>query len=236
MLTTRRVKRFIIISLVILVGLIFYNKWALQKTDESLLKEKYDSIHISINTLADAVDHNAMTGGRRNGEFIINSVESLDKLYQVYAEAYRRDEAGLKLISHRYYETSIFEPFTFPAFVEELALGKQQGDITIGYTPVGQSYRELHIYYRWIPSFDLEMEEQYLVIAGVSKYSVVTKIPFYMSGGLWVMSFIFLVFIMINMVMLVLLGDIWGNRKGGKYRKCSTPTTSGTSSSEQSSV
>ena len=152
-------KYLLLIPVIILVLGAFYNREIMRDFNAALLSEKYISIQHSIDMLG-------------VGDNIVRAVEYLDRLPQVYAEVYKNYE----LISKRTYETSIFTPFAYPEFLTAIET-QESGYLVIDYIPDDQTQRGLHIYFRWIG--------EYLVVAGVSQYSIVTDIPVMVSVGLW---------------------------------------------------
>jgi len=164
-----RWKYLLLLPLILLVFNALYYQHVIHKINETLLNEKYITTIEAVDMLSAAIETTEQTCK----ESIINAVEYLDGLYQVYAAAY---DGKLVLITSRHFETSVFEPTDYPEFMEQIKVQKR-GNIVIGYTPEDQEYRYLHLYYRWI--------REYLVIAGVSKYSIVTGIPLLISIGAW---------------------------------------------------
>ena len=162
-------KYLILIPLIILISTAFYHRNATKQINATLLSEKCISVQHTVDMLA-------ASQVAANEDNIKSAVEYLDKLFQIYAEAYKVSGDEYVLISERYFETSIFVPFHYPEFVNAITK-HESGNLVIGYTPEEQIYRDLHIYFRWI--------NQYLVIAGVSQYSIVSDIPVIVSTGQW---------------------------------------------------
>jgi hypothetical protein len=147
---------------------------------------------------------------------IQNSMEFLDRLYQVYGSAYKIADGQLVLITERFYETSPFEPLEFPEFWDAI-FTQESGSLIIGYTPEGQDYRDLHLYFRWMPLY-FPADERYLVIAGVSKDSITSTLALWVSIGQWVsMAITFLINAWL-ITLLARLGYIYEERDGDKWR------------------
>jgi hypothetical protein len=181
---TGRRKYLLLVPIIFLVANAFYFAHATREIENAMLHEKLVEIINATNGLAAAVEGNPDRLWTDHELNIKNSVEFFDNLYQIYGGAYRCTDNGLELVTYRAYETSPFEPLDYPEFVEAIN-NNASGNITINYAPEEQEYRDLHLYYRWMPLYS-PPNERYLVITGVSKYSIVTKIPHWVSAGQWV--------------------------------------------------
>ena len=116
---------------------------------------------------------------------IRDAVEYLDNLPQIYAAAFKVVCDEHVLFTERFAESSPFKPFDYPDF--EAAITSQVFDhIVINYTPEGQLNRDLHVYFRWMPLYS-GSGEQYLVVVGVSKYSIVSNAYIWLSAGMWIL-------------------------------------------------
>ena len=180
-----RTKRYLILlpAVFLLANAMFF-QYATRKIKETMLQEKIVEITDAVDALAAAVDANPDRIWYEHELNIIGSAEYLDSRYQVFCGAYKPIDGELVLITERFYETSIFEPLDYPDFTE--AIHRQEsGSLIIGYAPENQTYRELHLYFRWMPLYSAA-GERYLVVAGVSLYSIVTQIPTWISAGQWV--------------------------------------------------
>ena len=144
------------------------------------------------------------------------SVEYLDNVYQVYAAAYKQVNGKLYLFTKRNFATSILDPMSYPGFVEAIR-SRNSGYYVIGYTPDNQTYRDMHLYFRWMPLY-ADADKRYLVVSGVSRYSVVTQIPIWVSIGQWVSMAVLFALEVWLVIQIKLLGHIWGMRSGEKLR------------------
>ena len=194
----------------------FYFQYATEEIQKAMLKQKLLEVTDATNMLAAAVEGNEERFWLDHELNIKNSAEFLDKLYQIYGAAYKQTDNGLELITDRSYETSPFEPLEYPEFVEAVT-GSERGNLIINYAPENQDYRDLHIYFRWMPLYSPE-NERFLVIAGVSKYSIITKISTLVSVGQWVNTLITFLLNMVLIIMLARLGYIYDQRTGDKWR------------------
>jgi len=177
-------KRYLfLLPVVILLLNVLVGQYAFRKTETTMLKEKLIEVTNSIDVLAAGIESDTERPWYEHEQRIIGSVEFLDGLYQVYGGAYKMAGGELTLITARTYETSAIEPMEYPEFAETVYCEKAGGYI-IGYTPEKQTYRELHLYFRWIP-INNTPGEQFLVVGGVSKYSIVSQISIWVYIGQW---------------------------------------------------
>ena len=171
---TRRLPRLLFPALYVLLY-VLYMLYSSGNTQAVLLREKAVEIQHSIDMLAAGVDGAQGLSRHERERLVCDQVEHLDGLYQVYAGAFARFDGAYGLITERVYETSPFEPFDFAQFVEAVTLN-DYGFMMIHYAPEDQGARDLHVYYRWMPSH-APREERLLVVGGVSKYSIVSQAP-----------------------------------------------------------
>jgi hypothetical protein len=181
-----------------------------------MLREKYLEVLHAADMLAAAVEANPQREWIDHERNIIDSIEYLDRLYQVYAAAYKPTDGGLALLTNRYYETTPLEPIDYTIFMEAI-FAQESGDLVIGFAPENQPYLDVHLYYRWMPRYS-PAGERYLVVTGVTERSIVSKIPLWVSTGQWAgMAVTFTLNIWL-VVLLTRLGYIYEQRKGDKWR------------------
>ena len=185
-----------------------------RKIKSVMLNEKYLEIVSMIDMLAAAVEANKTLSGPEHEAGVVKAMEHVDQLYQVYAAVYRFNNGKLELITHRNFETSIFEPMDFTEFAEMID-EQGAGKLVIGYTPEHQAHRELHLYFRWTPLY-LSHEERFLLIAGVSEHSILTPIPLWIAVGQWASMFITFALTTWVIILAVRLGHVYKQRSGGE--------------------
>ena len=100
----------------------------------------------------------------------------------------------------------------------QAVFSNDQGKIIIGDTPENQKYRDVYLYYRWMPFYSFA-GERYLVVTGVSYYSVVSTIPLWVSVGQWVSTVITFALNTWLILLIVRLGSIYEQRTGEKWRR-----------------
>ena len=216
---TQNQKHYRLLPLLPILFLIFnalYFSAVTKETSRVLLEEKYLEVVTAVDMLAAAVEADHEPNWADYGQSTIRSVEYLDRQFQVYAAAFSSDGENFQLLTNRFYETSPFEPFDYPEF-NALIHRKESGSIVIGYTPEKQDYRELHIYFRWLPVC-YEPEERYLVVAGVSKYSVTVAISDWVTVGQITSMAVTFILNVTLVLLLARLGHIYGLRKGDPWR------------------
>ena len=158
---------------------------SVRKIYEILLDEKHKQIVNFVELLTKNVDGDAKRGREGYVATIREQTEYIDRMLQIYAAAYRLQGDKLILITDRHFETSAFEPLDFPGLVEAVTRpGADKGGFVAGYMPEGQGYRELRLYYRWMPTVP-DVSERYLVLAGVSEYSIASEMALRFSVGQW---------------------------------------------------
>jgi len=216
-LTNKWGKFLVLVPVLFLALNAFYFMHASKEIQNALLREKYDETINFVEMLSSAVEANTERVWSDHEQNIINSVEYADKLYQIYAGAYKLVDDNLILINECFYETSPFEPFDFVEFTDA-AMTQESGSLIIGYTPENQKYRELNLYFKWMPLYS-PPNERYLVIAGVSKYSVTSAVPLWVSMGQLVNMGVTFIINTWLILLLVRLGYIYEDRKGEKWRK-----------------
>ena len=176
------VRRYAILAIfILLIGAVLIVSKVLQ---DAFLREIVITTTTTVDMLAAAVEAEPGRPWYDHEFNIRDGVEVLDNVPQVYAAAFKVVDGEHVLFTERFTESSPFEPFDYPEF-ESLIAEQDYGAVVINYTPEGQSARDLHVYFRWMPLYSRD-GEQYLVVAGVSKYSIVSKAYIWISVVLWV--------------------------------------------------
>jgi len=152
-------------------------------TQNLLLREKFVAIH----NMVDAIEASVNVESEADVETLLvhslSSVAYIDGLPYVYAAAFTVQDDNLLLLSERDNATD-FNPLEYADFINATS-NNHVGELVIGFTPEGLPYRDLLMYYKWMPT-----ELPYLIVIGVSKYSVTTQIPAVMNMNLWIMLFV----------------------------------------------
>lgn len=217
----RKYRYFLLLPLLILILNALYFKYTAQEIQNTLLRDKYTQINDAVEMLAAAVEANPDRIWVDHESNICRSVEYLDNLYQVYAGAFKPVGGELVLITERIVHSVPFDPFAYDEF--KTAISEQEsGRIDVWYGQGTQYSQELQLYFRWMPLYS-SSDERYLVVAGVSHYSVTNAVPMWVSAGQWAsMTITFL----LNAALITLIihlsniykccdGDKYNNRKDG---------------------
>jgi len=173
-------------AIIALVNIIVY-EFANTRIEKRVLEEKYIEVVDLINMLGAAVDGNPNRYWEEHEENIVPSIEFLDRKYRVYGAIYKPADNGFELITERFQEPiqdknsfseTLFNPFDYQEFID-LIDSKESGQLMLRFKPDGDISHDLHVYYRYMPLY-APPEERYLVIGGLSKYSIVT------NSSLWI--------------------------------------------------
>jgi len=191
--------------------------YAVKEIRQTLLKEKYIEVVNIVDMLSAAVEANPERHWSEHEQNIKDSIEYFDTLPQIFAAAYKVIDGELIIFTKRVYETSPLEPLERPEFIEAV-FSNEQGSIVIGDTPENQQYRDVYLYYRWMPIYSAP-NERYLIVTGVSYYSVSSAVPLWVSVGQWVSMGITFAINTGLIILLVRLGYIYESRQGDKWRK-----------------
>ena len=154
-------------------------------TQDAFLRERIATTTDAVDMLAAAVEAAPSRPWYDHELNIRDGVEHLDQVEQVYAAAFKVIDGKKVQFTERFYETSPFEPFDFPIFVGAVD-ESTSGHVVIKYAPDNQGTRDLHLYFRWMPLYS-GAGEQYLVVVGVSKHSIVSNAYKWLSVGLWLL-------------------------------------------------
>ena len=152
-------------------------------TQDLLLREKFVAIHNMVDAIEASVNVESSADVETLLVHSLSSVAYIDAQPYVYAAAFTLLDGELVLLSERDNATD-FNPLDYDAFIQATQ-DNAVGELTIGFTPSGMEYRDLLMYYKWMPT-----ELPYLIVIGVSRYSVTTQIPAVLSMNLWIMLFV----------------------------------------------
>jgi len=174
----------LLIPVVFLIFNAVYFMYATKEIEDTLLQEKYEDIIHAVDMLGMAVDANTGREWLGHDQNIRESVEYLDTLYQVYSAAYQPDSNGnLDLFTQRTVYSTPFDPMIYADFRKAIS-EQESGKLSVWFG-IGTPYeRQLHLYFRWMPLYS-STNERFLVVAGVSKYSVSSAVPMWVSVGEW---------------------------------------------------
>ena len=143
--------------------------------DDMLLREKLIEKQLEINLIAEQTDlfvdkdEDWDSAYEHYVDSIITTVELLDRVSMTYAAVFDENLENLSARSPSY-EGSPFEPNLSAEYVQ--AVGeKESGNVVIPFTPPGSEERDMHLYFRWLPS-DTALPHRILVVIAISKFTV----------------------------------------------------------------
>ena len=178
-----------------------------------MLHEKYVETMNCVNLLGAAVNADETRSSQDHEHNIREYVAALDALPLTFAGAYTVDGT---LITNRDMATN-FDPWAYEEFSSAVA-DNTSGELVLGFTPEGAPYRDMRLYYSKMPTY-APAEDQYLVVTAVSEYSVVSKIPGWVSIGSWLVIVPLFGIGMFVVLQSVPLGYVWDARGEKKYRR-----------------
>ena len=202
--------------IILLFGLAYQNMQ--KEIEEALLHEKFVEKQQSIDLVSSQIDAYVATDadwGTYNYELILSAgLAEVDAQAFTYAALYDEHLDNVSARTPSY--SSAFEPLEEPEFKSKV-LDSESGTHVMPYTPEDDVTRDMHIYYRWIPT-DSQLDGRYLAIVAVSRFSVESILP----GGVWILPLMLCavttLFITAAVWLLCYLGEIYVSRKGGKWR------------------
>jgi len=203
-------KKWLLLVPFLLIGcLVWFIGFSQNTTRQLLLQEKYISIQDTINTLAATVDDTTAKGPEEFGLHTIKAaVENYDRLPFVYGALFIVGEDGnFDPVSYRFAEDAHhlrFNAVDYPRFIE-LANTQDSGRITLRITDSDLGDHDMLVYFRWAP-MSFEPQDRYLIVGGVSQYSVITGIPLVLNLGLWVGVFLILVVALLMFYVIIRQG------------------------------
>ena len=182
--------------------------------DASLLHEKFAEKQQSIDLLAAQTDAYIDADAIDYEHILAAGMAQIDAQAYTYAALY---DAVLDNISARTPSySSSFEPLEDDTF-RDTVMHSESGSYIMPYKPPDDVVRDMHIYYRWIPS-DSTSGNRYVAIVAVSQYSVESTLPV----GVWVLPIVLCgattLVITAAVWLLRYLGEIYVSRNGQKWR------------------
>ena len=111
-------------------------------------------------------------------ESIMTSLEMLDRVPMTYAAVFDEDLQNLSARSPSY-DGWPFEPEKFPEFIKDV-MAKDSGSLVLPFTPPGSVERDMHLYFRWMPS-DKTLPHRLLGVVAISRYTINTKISMWVQ-------------------------------------------------------
>ena len=184
---------------------VWYNLYEVRAINQAMLDEKYTDIKKGIDMICEAASEESG---------LIAAVEFLDAVPFVFAAVYTQT---LEVISERYF-VSDFDPLIYPELIQAIEKN-DSGALTVHYAPDDMEPHDLRLCFRRTGEF--------IIIAGVSKYSVSTAVPVLFSAGQWLSTAIVSALFVIFVFMDAMLGYVWVQRGEKKWRNNVNLTSNG---------
>ena len=189
------------------------------EVQEALLEEKFSEKQQSVALLAAQIDAYVVSPAYKAGygqyvPILSAGMAQIDAQPYTFAALYNTTLGNLSARTPSY--SSSFEPLDDVAFAQTVRMNNE-GTYLMLFAPEGEAEREMHVYFRWIPTDDT-VPERYLTVVAVSKYSVENMLP----ASVWVLpGMVCLVMTLATtaaIYLLAYLGDIYVSRKRPKWR------------------
>jgi len=184
-------KWLLLIPFLLIIGLIYVTTWAENTIEQLMFQEKCVEAQDMINTFCamaekttDQMPESFWSDTLRIG------IERFDELPFVYGALFTIQGDGLKLLSYRTIESegyvTPFDASAFPSFLELVATQKS-GHIILPVDHTQLGLHEMYVYFKHVPAPSKNNEQDYVLVSGVSKYSVITEIPKILVISEWAM-------------------------------------------------
>ena len=205
----------VVIPFVMLLWTIPDLQRAQDEINDTLLHGKMLEVEHIVDVIAAASEANPSRTWGHHLSNIKDSVGYLDELPLVFAAAYMPTNNGLEIITRRDNATT-FSPLVYPEFLTAVK-NSERGELVIGFHPDGGLYRDMHLYFRWMPLYS-PPDERYLVVTAVSEFSITIKVADWVLSTPLRNTIMTGLICLWNIIMSLRMGKIWSKRKGEKNR------------------
>ena len=173
----------LVLSVLAMVGIIIFNMFITQEIPRVLLAEKFEEKQQAVDGIAGDIDgliQRDSDWGTYDYEWMLaQRMAAEDAKAFTFAALY--SEALDNLSARHPSYTSAYEPLELPEFRGQVQI-QEHGTAVLPFTPEGQPERDMHIYFRWVPT-DTELEHRYLLVVAISEYSITNSISEWVSWG-----------------------------------------------------
>jgi phage anti-repressor protein len=182
----------------LLLNAVFFKNTSDQILD-TILNEKRVEVENHVKMLAALADEGKYRPWIKSDQNIIEAVKFIDESPATFAGAYKRIDGEWENVSKRDDDIAIkmFKDIHFRAMIEQNERGRLEAPLA----QPGDSATAGHIYFQQLPMHE-PPENRYLIVTNISKESLVTPIPFWMSAGQWGSSVFTL---LLNIILVVTL-------------------------------
>jgi len=176
---------------------------------ELLLKEKYIELIDIVDTIAETMNATRTRGPVEFGEhYLIAAVEHLDRLPYIYAMLFKYDTSNFIEMSARHVDEEshlLFNAMYFTDF-KRMVLENDSGEMMLQVKESSYGPHEIFIYFRWTP-MTFDRNDRWVIVGGASKFSVITEVPFLLSGGPYI-AILFMLLVTTWQIYVVVSHDI----------------------------
>jgi len=214
-----RLRYLLLIPIVFTIAAIMYFSGLTREINRTLLEEKAQEKQLELDLICDQIDafiELDADWGRYDYRGILgHSLAFLDAQPFTFAALYDSD---LREISRREpsYEGSPFDPLSYPEFLPG-ATSNESGHFILPFTPHGEPERDMHLYYRWVPT-DVNLSGRFLTVIAISEYSVSNHAADWVGWGAMAMIVATLILNTVMVAVISRLGYIYQARNGTKWR------------------
>ena len=218
-LINHRIGRYLLLLPILIAALaIMYFANLTAEINTTLLEEKFLEKQLDLDLVDNLVDQLI---ARDNDwatydyqSLLGDSIEFLDKQPFTFSALYTED---LQYVSYRTpsYE-ELFDPFIDRGF-KQAVLTHAQGSYVVKYTPADQPERDMHIYYRWVPT-DTSLDQRFLSVVAISEFSISSHTADWVGWGALMLIATVTVLNIALVALLSRLGHIYDLRRGDKWR------------------
>jgi len=208
-----------LLPLLIMVLAIMYFSGLTTEINHTLLEEKKTEKHLTLDLIDEQIDLFIAKDADWNmydyESILAGSIASLDAQPFVFAALYDENLQNVSARTPSY--NSSFEPLENTAFHEEV-LNNETGHAIINYTPTDSVPRDMHVYYRWVPT-DASLSARYLTIVAVSEFSITNHTANWVGWGATALIVVVTILNIAMVALLSYLGHIYSLRDGTKHRR-----------------
>ena len=193
------------------------------KFNSLAFQEKFLEKQIELNLMCDQIDEFVEADSEWETydyeRVLAHNIKNIDELPMTFAALYdnRFDNVSVR---HESYEGSPFNPMLDEHFNAAIR-NHESGIFILPFTPEGEPTRDMHIYYRWVPT-DKNLSGRYLAVIAISELSVSNNIGTTMRTLNIIFGVIMVAMVIALSMFAIRLGYYYESRgliDGEKWRK-----------------
>ena len=208
----------LLIPIIFAVAVCFYFANLTKEIDHALLEEKFLEKRLNVDIIAGQLDEyiaaDADWGVYNYQRILSQGLAYLDAQPFTFAALYNERLENVSERTASY--TDLFEPLGYHEFMAAVT-ENESGTAVLSYKPPEAEARDMHIYYRWMPT-DAELKGRFLAVIAVSKYSVATTAAAWVGWGAAIQTIVTTLLNIIMVAIIVRMGTLYGKRQGEKWR------------------